>query len=559
MRPAMSVAAVALALALTVAPAARAVPVALKDGDHIFYADEDGAGTPQELTIETPAADPNTGPYRLTDARSPMVAGAGCVQLTLNSVECAGYQTFLTVETKGQDDRLETKGAARCDYCTGGDGADVFVGSDGGGFYEAWGGPGNDVFRPGAYPRQTVHGEAGDDYFEDRGFSVGTHIRSWERSDPPGADRGHDVIDYSARTNPLNIADNGQSSGERGEGDNIEPFHDVDFLAGSGDDRLISTYHGAGTSQRLFGGGGDDYLLPGTGAANEVWGGPGTGDRAVYTGRTAPVFVYLNELPDDGEPGESDNVHGDVEELRGGSSDDKLIGNSGANILRGDAGNDYLEPLGGSDQVFGGAGTGDRVDYQASTGPVFVFLNGIADDGQPGENDSIASDVEELRGGAFDDKLIGNSGANILRGRAGDDYLEPLGGADQVFGGDGSGDRVTYAQQPGPVNVSLDGAANDGASGEGDSIADDVEELRGTPLGDTLTGNGLPNVLRGLGGADTLDPRGGADTVDAGEGDDSVTTADGAVDKVACGAGIDSAIADLSDQLAADCESRSTP
>jgi Ca2+-binding RTX toxin-like protein len=141
-----------------------------------------------------------------------------------------------------------------------------------------------------------------------------------------------------------------------------------------------------------------------------------------------------------------------------------------------------------------------------------------------------------------------------LWGQEGDDYLEPLGGADDVNGGAGSGDRVDYQSATGPVSLSLNNQPDDGTAGEGDNVRNDVEGIRGGAFADTLTGNGLANVVWGRNGADTINPGAGSDTVDAGDGADSITTTDGEVDTVACGAGIDQPIADVSDQLASDCE-----
>ena len=61
------------------------------------------------------------------------------------------------------------------------------------------------------------------------------------------------------------------------------------------------------------------------------------------------------------------------------------------------------------------------------------------------------------------------------------------------------------------VIASIDGAANDGEAGEGDSITATVESIRGGEGNDTLTGNALANTLYGRGGNDTLTGNAGND------------------------------------------------
>jgi Ca2+-binding RTX toxin-like protein len=106
-----------------------------------------------------------------------------------------------------------------------------------------------------------------------------------------------------------------------------------------------------------------------------------------------------------------------------------------------------------------------------------------------------------LDGQAGDDTLFGFTGNDNMNGREGNDTLLPGTGRDVAVGGTGR-DRVSYANHSGPVIISVDGAANDGAAGEGDNVARDVEELEGSSGSDTLVGNELVNRFFGSPGND---------------------------------------------------------
>jgi Ca2+-binding RTX toxin-like protein len=112
----------------------------------------------------------------------------------------------------------------------------------------------------------------------------------------------------------------------------------------------------------LLGGGGEDVLDGGAGrdvldggvGADEMIGGANI-DRVVY-GALDGQSVTLDNVRDDGAPGELDNVHSDVEDVAGGAGDDSLIGSDAANVLDGGEGNDRLEGRGDIDTYLGGAG-----------------------------------------------------------------------------------------------------------------------------------------------------------------------------------------------------------
>ena len=79
---------------------------------------------------------------------------------------------------------------------------------------------------------------------------------------------------------------------------------------------------------------------------------------------------------------------------------------------------------------------------------------------------------------------------------------------------------MSYAARSTSVVVTMDRVFDDGGTGEGDNVANDLENADGGSEDDTMIGSASSNVLIGGGGDDTLDGAAGADTLDAGDDDD---------------------------------------
>jgi Ca2+-binding RTX toxin-like protein len=239
----------------------------------------------------------------------------------------------------------------------------------------------------------------------------------------------------------------------------------------------------------------------------------------------------------------------------GPDSDRVDIESSAAWVIDLNSGDDFASPGLGHDLVSGGPGQ-DTVLYDRRSTGIAVSLDGVANDGAPGEQDNILTDVEVLDGGAGDDLLVGgdgndfldgNGGNDDLRGGAGDDAISGHGGDDTIDGGTGADnmhghdgvDTVTYASRTEPVSVTLllpcgstpergclDGQTNDGQTsgqvGEDDTVIA-VENATGGSGNDTLLGSSAANVVRGGGGNDSIDGGSGADVLDGGAGIDSAT------------------------------------
>jgi hypothetical protein len=97
------------------------------------------------------------------------------------------------------------------------------------------------------------------------------------------------------------------------------------------------------------------------------------------------------------------------------------------------------------------------------------------------------------------------------------------------------------------VTITLDGVADSGEAGEGDTVGADVESAIGGSGNDRLVGNAADNYLTGGAGNDNIVAGPGSDRVDAGPGDDVIDTRDGTYDSVECGPGNDVVFADPGD------------
>jgi hypothetical protein len=255
-------------------------------------------------------------------------------------------------------------------------------------------------------------------------------------------------------------------------------------------------------------------------------------------------------------------------EVFGGGGNDRLFGSAGDDTLEGDsqhAGDGSVLPASqlviGHDVLVGNGG-GDTL----RGGPLGDYLNGAG----LTATDSAANTLDGGDGADFID--AGNSlGPDHFIGGTGNDGFStlphrlftpfdptaPFVGPqlqNDVQPDVRGGDTVSYATRvfPGPgtsgVTADLSGAADSGATGEGDQIDPDVEALVGTLRDDKLTGSGVQNVLEGDLGSDTL--VGGA-------GGDLLRFKDGVADHCYLAGSGDTVDADLADPTPFTCKQRS--
>lgn len=191
-----------------------------------------------------------------------------------------------------------------------------------------------------------------------------------------------------------------------------------------------------------------------------------------------------------------------IENARGGSGHDTLIGNQAANHLSGNAGNDTLSGGAGADTLEGGAGF-NWASYANATAGVNASL--IASAGNTGEaSGDVYASIQGLQGSAYGDTLTGDTGGNGLQG---------LGGNDTLYGGDGN-DRISG--DAGNDYVS-GGWGNDRILGGSGS-----DRLYGYTGSDTLDGELGNDLMSGSSGNDTVRGGSGNDSVDGGSGNDWV-------------------------------------
>jgi serralysin len=186
--------------------------------------------------------------------------------------------------------------------------------------------------------------------------------------------------------------------------------------------------------------------------------------------------------------------------LSGLGGDDTIVGGRGNDILNGGLGDDLLRGGQGRDRLIGGLGD-DWADYRDANAPVTASLANRAINRGEAAGDSYLS-IERLRGGRFDDTLIGNSRSNVLEGVTGADILNGRGGFD----------FARYKSAPAGVTASLENPAINTGHATGDTYIS-IEGLQGSDFNDVLVGNAGANILVGGRGADALDGRDGFDFV----------------------------------------------
>jgi VCBS repeat-containing protein len=246
-----------------------------------------------------------------------------------------------------------------------------------------------------------------------------------------------------------------------------------------------------------------------------------------------------------------------------------------------------------ADRYIDDGGGVDTFDASAETRDVFVSLDGgewlhsgakdqsILADGQAFIG--FGTEIENAKGGAGNDTLLGSDGSNLLEGGAGDDTLVGGAGDDLLAGGDGA-DTYVFGPGSGADEVTESGRDTrlviNGVSGsdlyyrdgaihlgtDGDRIRIDLDEVaevtvggvsykgaevqalmntlisdsgdldlgdgkeRGRLLGTgdwRLGGNELANLLHGNEGHNTLEGGAGNDTLLGGGGDDAVYGGEG--------------------------------
>jgi Ca2+-binding RTX toxin-like protein len=261
-----------------------------------------------------------------------------------------------------------------------------------------------------------------------------------------------------------------------------------------------------------------------------------------------PIEIHGNGGNDDIEDSSGDDAS---RAFYGDAGDDKIQGHGGDDFIDGGDGNDEVDGGAGSDQVHGGAGNdtmwGDHYQDPAADvidgGPGYdttedwsipsdltnqpsidVTLDGVADDGRPGEGDNVVG-VEKFNLYVVG-RLVGTDAGEYMNiynpGNEGPSTLIGNGGDDSLYGND--------------YDDTVDGGAGN----------DHVEGGMGN---DTVTGGPGQDVIYGDATASSCTWY----SCQIPFGNDVVNARDGEVDNIDCGIGTDRAVVDTID-IVANCE-----
>lgn len=165
-----------------------------------------------------------------------------------------------------------------------------------------------------------------------------------------------------------------------------------------------------------------------------------------------------------------------IENVIGGSGDDKLFGNKANNAIYGGAGVDTIDGREGNDYIDGGLGAdsmtggkGDDIFVVDNVGDTVIEKSG-ADEGTDSvystiNIDKLFDNVENLvllgsalngTGNELGNIIIGNNQNNTLNGGDGNDRLEGMGGSDILIGGSGADNFVFNTPLDGSVDTIQD-------------------------------------------------------------------------------------------------------
>jgi len=198
-------------------------------------------------------------------------------------------------------------------------------------------------------------------------------------------------------------------------------------------------------------------------------------------------------------------------EVFAGDGDDVINAGAGPDIIRGGNGNDVINAGTGNDILDGGVGADvldggqgiDTATYENATTGVTADLSMIIAGTGEALGDTFIN-IENLTGSEFDDILLGDAQANVLKGGSGNDKLIGRGNGDTLDGGDGN-DTASYEYAVNAVTANL--ATGLGSQGEADGdVLISIENLIGGAGNDTLiSALGLQaNAYDGRGGIDTV-------------------------------------------------------
>jgi Ca2+-binding RTX toxin-like protein len=327
-------------LAMAVSASASAATVEVVAPGEIAFAAESGEANDLEVEISILSG------ATFRDRGAPLLAGNGCLALADGVVQCPG--PYVPGETGELDVELHMGDLA--------DGARL---EDHDGFAG----------------RVSVFGEAGDDRL---------HV---------GSSVGFDAVTYGGSgDDTLRSATNfmGAPTHHGGPGDDTIMIAEASgghAYGGDGNDRLInqSPYFSDGITMN-GGAGADTFEIPFVEAPSIAGISGGTGfDTFTAADRFLPVTLDLGTCP-----------NCSLERIIGSPFGDILMGDDGATLFEGGAGDDTIDPGGGKDAVSGDAGA-DAIDARDRKRDV-LHCGSEADVVLADKQDVVAADCEDVSG-----------------------------------------------------------------------------------------------------------------------------------------------------------------
>ena len=424
-------------------------------------------------------------PIAVTSALSPTYYGYG--------ISFYGDALFAQADT--------INGTAASDWMQGRSGNDTMSGAAG------------DDTLDGGYGNDSMVGGAGDDvYVVDSALDVVVE----------GAGAGNDTVALSVTTYApfaYTLADNVENLEINPAWVNANAYYYYPVTVtgnalgniirgGSGPDY----FKGMAGNDRLFGNDGSDTLDGGAG--NDIMVGGGGNDTYYVDAVGDKVFEYpINSQIDLVISSISYVLGAYVENLQlagtanlngtGNTLDNRIIANSGNNVLNGQDGIDTLS-------------------YETATTKVTVGLNTGAAQVTGGSGTDRVSNFENLVGGSAGDDLKGSTGANRIDGGLGADTMTGFAG-DDTYVVDVVGDKVVEAAAAGIDTVESAVTYTLGNNLENLTLTGySIINGTGNALGNLIIGNAAGNLLNGAAGNDTLRGYDGADTLNGGAGNDSL-------------------------------------
>jgi hypothetical protein len=259
-------------------------------------------------------------------------------------------------------------------------------------------------------------------------------------------------------------------------GDNVNI--PMQISGGAGNDVL----KGGGRNDTMNGDAGND-TLDGRGGDDDMRGGAGS-DTVDYSDRTNSLVLSLDDVANDGGSGAHDNIHSDIENVRGGQNDDVITGSAANNVIQGMGGTDQITGQGGDDAIYGGLSSSGDVPANHGTDVI---------DGGDGNDAIFAAPFGNatIFGGAGNDQEFGGIGNDYLNAWTGSDDLNGGGGNDIIRGGRQTTDNCTMSGGDG--NDSLYGGAG-------------ADSIDGNDGADTIiaVGGGQSDFIRGGMGTDSI-------------------------------------------------------